>query len=73
MCKSISCGSLILELFSVIILRTCDLALLRFSRFRKYLDDFSPNSYQFDLECIIMPAVMYYREFLDQTCSYCTE
>ena len=40
MCKSISCVSLISELFSVIILHTCDLALLCFSRFRKYLDNF---------------------------------
>ena len=39
-------------------LRTCDLALLGFSRFEKYLGDFSPNSYQFDLERIIMPAVI---------------
>ena len=63
--KSIACVSLISELFSVIIVHTCDLALLRFSRFRKYLDDFSPNSYQFDFECIIMPSVIYYRELLD--------
>ena len=56
--KSIPCGSLISELFSVIIMRTSDLALLRFSRFRKYLDDFSPNSYQFHFERIIMPSVI---------------
>ena len=63
MCKSISRGFLISELFSVIILRTCDFDSLRFSWLRKYSDDFPPNSYEFNSERIILPAVLdYYRE-----------
>ena len=47
----------------MIILRTCDFDSLRFSWFRKYSDDFSPNSYEFNSERIILPAVLdYYRE-----------
>ena len=43
----------------MIILRTCDFDSLRFSWFRKYSDDFSPNSYEYNSERIILPAVTY--------------
>ena len=43
----------------MIILRTCDFDSLRFSWFRKYSDDFSPNSYEYNSERIILPAVIY--------------
>ena len=51
-------GLLISSSVSVSNLHTCNFALLRFSRFKKYFEDFSLCSYQSDFDHKIIPAVM---------------